>query len=128
MIVFLSLAMSHFKTEYLLLGATLILIAYLLLLVKEKDKKVKKLITMIFFVLYCIFLISTILYTKIFTEPVYDELGITYNIIPLTSIANTLYLTISGAQGFYNVFYYLILDIILFIPLGLRLPLIFPKK
>ena len=43
MIVFLSLAMSHFKTEYLLLGATLILIAYLLLLVKEKDKKVKKL-------------------------------------------------------------------------------------
>lgn len=128
MIVFLSLAMSHFKTEYLLLGATLILIAYLLLLVKEKDKKVKKLITMIFFVLYCIFLISTILYTKIFTEPVYDELGITYNIIPLTSIANTLYLTISGAQGFYNVFYYLILDIILFIPLGLLLPLIFPKK
>ena len=128
MIVFLSLAMSHFKTEYLLLGATLILIAYLLLLVKEKDKKVKKLITMILFVLYCIFLISTILYTKIFTEPVYDELGITYNIIPLTSIANTLYLTISGAQGFYNVFYYLILDIILFIPLGLLLPPIFPKK
>ena len=128
MIVFLSLAMSHFKTEYLLLGATLILIAYLLLLVKEKDKKVKKLIKIIFFVLYCIFLISNILYTNTFTRIVYDEIGLTSNIIPLTSIANTLYLTISGAQGFYNVFYYLILDIILFIPLGLLLPLIFPKK
>lgn len=126
-IICFSLMISCFRTDYIFIGSIFLLIAYLLFIKKENNQKLKKNITWILFILYIIFLLSTIVYTKLTTGTIYPELNIKSNIVPFTSIIETITLLLTKTQGFYYIFDYLILDIILFIPLGLFLPILFPK-
>lgn len=126
-IICFSLMISCFRTDYIFIGSIFLLIAYLLFIKKENNQKLKKDITWILFILYIIFLLSTIVYTKLTTGTIYPELNIKSNIVPFTSIIETITLLLTKTQGFYYIFDYLILDIILFIPLGLFLPILFPK-
>lgn len=126
-IICFSLMISCFRTDYIFIGSIFLLIAYLLFIKKENNQKLKKEITWILFILYIIFLLSTIVYTKLTTGTIYPELNIKSNIVPFTSIIETITLLLTKTQGFYYIFDYLILDIILFIPLGLFLPILFPK-
>lgn len=126
-IICFSLMISCFRTDYIFIGSIFLLIAYLLFIKKENNQKLKKEITWILFILYIIFLLSTIVYTKLTTGAIYPELNITSNLVPFTSIIETITLLLTKTQGFYYIFDYLILDIILFIPLGLFLPILFPK-
>ena len=126
-IICFSLMISCFRTDYIFLGSIFLLIAYLLFIKKENNQKLKKEITWILFILYIIFLLSTIVYTKLTTGAIYPELNIKSNLVPFTSIIETITLLLTKTQGFYYIFDYLILDIILFIPLGLFLPILFPK-
>lgn len=126
-IICFSLMISCFRTDYIFIGSIFLLIAYLLFIKKENNQKLKKEITWILFILYIIFLLSTIVYTKLTTGAIYPELNIKSNIVPFTSIIETITLLLTKTQGFYYIFDYLILDIILFIPLGLFLPILFPK-
>lgn len=126
-IICFSLMISCFRTDYIFIGSIFLLIAYLLFIKKENNQKLKKEITWILFILYIIFLLSTIVYTKLTTGAIYPELNIKSNLVPFTSIIETITLLLTKTQGFYYIFDYLILDIILFIPLGLFLPILFPK-
>ncbi len=126
-IICFSLMISCFRTDYIFIGSIFLLIAYLLFIKKENNQKLKKNITWILFILYIIFLLSTIVYTKLTTGAIYPELNIKSNLVPFTSIIETITLLLTKTQGFYYIFDYLILDIILFIPLGLFLPILFPK-
>lgn len=126
-IICFSLMISCFRTDYIFIGSIFLLIAYLLFIKKENNQKLKKEVTWILFILYIVFLLSTIFYTKLTTGTIYPELNIKSNIIPFTSIIETLTLLLTKSQGLYYVFNYLILDIILFIPLGLFLSILFPK-
>lgn len=126
-IICFSLMISCFRTDYIFIESIFLLIAYLLFIKKENNQKLKKEITWILFILYIIFLLSTIVYTKLTTGAIYPELNITSNLVPFTSIIETITLLLTKTQGFYYIFDYLILDIILFIPLGLFLPILFPK-
>lgn len=126
-IICFSLMISCFRTDYIFIGSIFLLIAYLLFIKKENNQKLKKEITWILFILYIIFLLSTIVYTKLTTGSIYPELNIKSNLVPFTSIIETITLLLTKTQGFYYIFDYLILDIILFIPLGLFLPILFPK-
>lgn len=126
-IICFSLMISCFRTDYIFIGSIFLLIAYLLFIKKENNQKLKKNITWILFILYIIFLLSTIVYTKLTTGAIYPELNIKSNLVPFTSIIETITLLLTKTQGFYHIFDYLILDIILFIPLGLFLPILFPK-
>lgn len=126
-IICFSLMISCFRTDYIFIGSIFLLIAYLLFIKKEDNQKLKKEITWILFILYIIFLLSTIVYTKLTTGAIYPELNIKSNLVPFTSIIETITLLLTKTQGFYYIFDYLILDIILFIPLGLFLPILFPK-
>ena len=126
-IICFSLMISCFRTDYIFIGSIFLLIAYLLFIKKENNQKLKKDITWILFILYIIFLLSTIVYTKLTTGTIYPKLNIKSNIVPFTSIIETITLLLTKTQGFYYMFDYLILDIILFIPLGLFLPILFPK-
>ena len=126
-IICFSLMISCFRTDYIFIGSIFLLIAYLLFIKKENNQKLKKEITWILFILYIIFLLSTIVYTKLTTGAIYPELNIKSNLVPFTSIIVTITLLLTKTQGFYYIFDYLILDIILFIPLGLFLPILFPK-
>lgn len=126
-IIYFSLMISCFRTDYIFIGSIFLLIAYLLFIKKENNQKLKKEITWILFILYIIFLLSTIVYTKLTTGAIYPELNIKSNLVPFTSIIETITLLLTKTQGFYYIFDYLILDIILFIPLGLFLPILFPK-
>ena len=126
-IICFSLMISCFRTDYIFIGSIFLLIAYLLFIKKENNQKLKKDITWILFILYIIFLLSTIVYTKLTTGTIYPELNIKSNVVPFTSIIETITLLLTKTQGFYYMFDYLILDIILFIPLGLFLPILFPK-
>ena len=126
-IICFSLMISCFRTDYIFIGSIFLLIAYLLFIKKENNQKLKKEITWILFILYIIFLLSTIVYTKLTTGAIYPELNIKSNLVPFTSIIATITLLLTKTQGFYYIFDYLILDIILFIPLGLFLPILFPK-
>lgn len=126
-IICFSLMISCFRTDYIFIGSIFLLIAYLLFIKKENNQKLKKEITWILFILYIIFLLSTIVYTKLTTGAIYPELNIKSNLVPFTSIIETLTLLLTKTQGFYYIFDYLILDIILFMPLGLFLPILFPK-
>ncbi len=126
-IICFSLMISCFRTDYIFIGSIFLLIAYLLFIKKENNQKLKKEITWILFILYIIFLLSTIVYTKLTTGTIYPELNIKSNIVPFTSIIETITLLLTKTQGFYYIFDYLILDIILFMPLGLFLPILFPK-
>ena len=118
-IICFSLIISCFRKDYIFIGSIFLLIAYLLFIKKE--------VTWILFILYIVFLLSTIFYTKLTTGTIYPELNIKSNIIPFTSIIETITLLLTKSQGLYYVFNYLILDIILFIPLGLFLSILFPK-
>ena len=126
-IICFSLMISCFRTDYIFIGSIFLLIAYLLFIKKENNQKLKKEITWILFILYIIFLLSTIVYTKLTTGAIYPELNIKSSLVPFTSIIETITLLLTKTQGFYYIFDYLILDIILFIPLGLFLPILFPK-
>ena len=126
-IICFSLMISCFRTDYIFIGSIFLLIAYLLFIKKENNQKLKKEITWILFILYIIFLLSTIVYTKLTTGTIYPKLNIKSNVVPFTSIIETITLLLTKTQGFYYIFDYLILDIILFIPLGLFLPILFPK-
>lgn len=126
-IICFSLMISCFRTDYIFIGSIFLLIAYLLFIKKENNQKLKKEITWILFILYIIFLLSTIVYTKLTTGAIYPELNIKSNLVPFTSIIETITLLLTKTQRFYYIFDYLILDIILFIPLGLFLPILFPK-
>lgn len=126
-IICFSLMISCFRTDYIFIGSIFLLIAYLLFIKKENNQKLKKEITWILFILYIIFLLSTIVYTKLTTGAIYPELNIKSNLVPFTSIIETITLLLTKTQGFYYILDYLILDIILFIPLGLFLPILFPK-
>ena len=126
-IICFSLMISCFRTDYIFIGSIFLLIAYLLFIKKENNQKLKKEITWILFILYIIFLLSTIVYTKLTTGAIYPELNIKSNLVPFTSIIETITLLLTKTQGFYYIFDYLILDIILFMPLGLFLPILFPK-
>lgn len=126
-IICFSLMISCFRTDYIFIGSIFLLIAYLLFIKKENNQKLKKEVTWILFILYIVFLLSTIFYTKLTTGTIYPELNIKSNIIPFTSIIETITLLLTKSQGLYYVFNYLILDIILFIPLGLFLSILFPK-
>ena len=126
-IICFSLMISCFRTDYIFIGSIFLLIAYLLFIKKENNQKLKKEITWILFILYIIFLLSTIVYTKLTTGAICPELNIKSNLVPFTSIIETITLLLTKTQGFYYIFDYLILDIILFIPLGLFLPILFPK-
>lgn len=126
-IICFSLMISCFRTDYIFIGSIFLLIAYLLFIKKENNQKLKKDITWILFILYIIFLLSTIVYTKLTTGTIYPKLNIKSNVVPFTSIIETITLLLTKTQGFYYMFDYLILDIILFIPLGLFLPILFPK-
>lgn len=126
-IICFSLMISCFRTDCIFIGSIFLLIAYLLFIKKENNQKLKKEITWILFILYIIFLLSTIVYTKLTTGAIYPELNIKSNLVPFTSIIETITLLLTKTQGFYYIFDYLILDIILFIPLGLFLPILFPK-
>ena len=126
-IICFSLMISCFRTDYIFIGSIFLLIAYLLFIKKETNQKLKKEVTWILFILYIVFLLSTIFYTKLTTGTIYPELNIKSNIIPFTSIIETITLLLTKSQGLYYVFNYLILDIILFIPLGLFLSILFPK-
>lgn len=126
-IICFSLMISCFRTDYIFIGSIFLLIAYLLFIKKENNHKLKKDITWILFILYIIFLLSTIVYTKLTTGTIYPKLNIKSNIVPFTSIIETISLLLTKTQGFNYIFDYFILDIILFIPLGLFLPILFPK-
>lgn len=127
-IISFSLMISCFRTDYILIGSISILIAYLLFLKKENNQNLKKKITWLLFILYIIFLLSTIFYTKLTTGTVYPKLQIEANIIPFSSIIETITLLVTKSQGIPYLFNYLILDILLFIPLGIFLPVLFPEK
>ena len=64
-IISVSLMLSCFRTEYILIGSIFILIAYLLFLKKEKNQYLKKEITWLLFILYNILLLSKKIYTKL---------------------------------------------------------------
>ena len=122
-----SLMISCFRTDYILIGSISILIAYLLFLKKENNQSLKKKITWLLFILYIIFLLSTIFYTKLTAGIIYPKLNIKPNIIPFSSIVETITLIVTKSQGITYLFDYLILDILLFIPLGLLLPILCHK-
>lgn len=126
-IISFSLMISCFRTDYILIGSISILIAYLLFLKKENNQSLKKKITWLLFILYIIFLLSTIFYTKLTAGIIYPKLNIKPNIIPFSSIVETITLIVTKSQGITYLFDYLILDILLFIPLGLLLPILCHK-
>ena len=126
-IISFSLMISCFRTDYILIGSISILIAYLLFLKKEKNQQLKKKVTWILFILYLIFLLSTTFYTKLTSNTIYPKLNIEPNIIPFSSIIETITLLVAKSQGITYLFDYLILDMLLFIPLGLFLPILFYK-
>ncbi len=126
-IISVSLMLSCFRTEYILIGSIFILIAYLLFLKKEKNQYLKKKITWLLFILYIIFLLSTTIYTKLISGTIYSKLQIEANIIPFSSIIETITLLVTKSQGITYLFNYLILDMLLFIPLGIFLPILFSK-
>ena len=126
-IISFSLMISCFRTDYILIGSISILIAYLLFLKKENNQSLKKKITWLLFILYVIFLLSTIFYTKLTTGIIYPKLNIKPNIIPFSSIVETITLIVTKSQGITYLFDYLILDILLFIPLGLFLSILCHK-
>ena len=127
-IISCSFMLSCFRTEYIFIGSILILIAYILFLKKETNQSLKKNVTSLLLLLYLIFLLSTIFYTKLTTGIVYPKLQIEANIIPFSSIIETITLLVTKSQGIPYLFNYLILDILLFIPLGIFLPVLFPEK
>ena len=127
-IISYSFMLSCFRTEYIFIGSILILIAYILFLKKETNQSLKKNVTSLLLLLYLIFLLSTIFYTKLTTGTVYPKLQIEANIIPFSSIIETITLLVTKSQGIPYLFNYLILDILLFIPLGIFLPVLFPEK
>ena len=126
-IISVSLMLSCFRTEYILIGSIFILIAYLLFLKKEKNQYLKKKITWLLFILYIIFLLSTTIYTKLISGTIYSKLQIEANIIPFSSIIETITLLVTKSQGITYLFNYLILDMLLFIPLGIFLPILFSQ-
>lgn len=127
-IISYSFMLSCFRTEYIFIGSIFLLIAYILFVKKETNQSLKKNVTSLLLLLYLIFLLSTIFYTKLTTGTVYPKLQIEANTIPFSSIIETITLLVTKSQGIIYLFNYLILDMLLFIPLGIFLPVLFPKK
>ena len=125
-ILSLSLMLSIFRTEYLVIGAIFVMIAYFLFLKREPRKSYKRNVTWLLLIMYGIFILTTIFYTRITTGKIYPSLKIESNLIPFSSIIETLSLITTKSQGLSYLFQYFLLDILLFMPLGFFLPYLFP--
>lgn len=124
----LCIIISRIRLFYLFLGGFSILIAYIIFIIYEKEEKKIQTVTYILLVAYFIFLLSTIFYTKLFYGNTFPEKTLIYNIKPFSSIIEAIYLVLSKTQNFTYFIDYVILDFILFLPLSLLLPILFPKK
>ena len=124
----LCIIISRIRLFYLFLGGFSILIDYIIFIIYEKEEKKIQTVTYILLVAYFIFLLSTIFYTKLFCGNTFPEKNLFYNIKPFSSIIEAIYLVLSKTQNFTYFIDYVILDFILFLPLSLLLPILFPKK
>lgn len=126
-ILSISLMLSCLRKEYIILGAIFIMIAYFLYLKNEVRESYRRNVTWLLFIIYNTFLISTIFYTKLISGTIYPALKIKPNLIPFSSISETLSLIITKTQGLSYLFDYFLLDIILFMPLGFFLAYLYPN-